>query len=888
MIPEETDFWQRVRFALRERGLDLFLIAHHHPSEPFDVPLVNVTNGLDSGVEIPRQNGWGEWAPPQHGLDERFLLQREQSWRGGETNEVDLLRRRRSLYNYRSFYASVLESVRPALTVIWNGEHPQELILADLCRACHCPVAYIERAPFKGMLQLDREGILAESSAALAEEWTLAGPDGRQRWLAALDTITSDYLERGATWWEQPETTGPDEIRKKLGIPSQSKVVLFAGQVDEDAQNILFSPHFAGTLGAFEWFCDHLPEGEGLFVLGKHHPRSSSPLESFASAADGRGVWTNETSLEDCLAIADYVATVNSTVMYEGLMKGLPVFSLGKSLLSGKGIVHELSDLDSGSATISKWLDDLNGDARRDNWRKFGAWLLANAFYSMSPSGAESGLRDAKDFSATLDAWHEGAQPDYNLLPPEFLPFAGTPGRLQKALGMPRRVFSRARRLCSRRFDDSLYRLKRSGSPLPTTGELSGRSMLVVSHVRCWNPDMGSRLRVAGLIRGLARRGLEIDMIFLGDLHQGERNLNLADVGLRTLTCIPSWRQYCAGSVDVDGAGAVKVLLDELRGRPHRKVLPPVRRPRDFDSPDLSRFIAGEYRRIQPDFLLTEYVQFTGLLGGIKEPCISLVDTIDVMSARCRSFEEAGKEHHLNISESEEADLLAYHDVVIAINEEDAGELKRLAPGKCVVTVLPGIENADVDFAWELLEKPDNLRALFVGADNMPNRSGLRNFLRDVWPRVVARFPTATFEVCGGVCEGFEGNTADGVIWRGRTDDLAPMYKNAALVINPVEIGGGMKIKTLEGLSYGRPVVATPHAATGFPDLDDSGLVVVCDSLHFVNEISKLLEDPGRRIARGRLAAKYVRSRFSIDVAVDDLVCEMVHRTGTESGDADE
>ena len=416
---EEINFWQRLRFALRDRGFELILILYSKPPNFIDVPFLRVPYGLDMIPTIDRNFGLRHWlSNKDHVLDVDQLLKREVSWWGLETgttaqtirnqtfnlwnllySEDERETRVSSLYFYKDLYSYILKLVQPKLTLIWNGQHTQELILTDLCHKCNCPVAYIERAPFKGNIQIDNKGILADSSIGRIQDWHWSSEEEKNHWHSVMMAIVKNYKLKLQTWYDQPQSVGANNLKQRLNIPDDKKIILFAGQVDQDTQTFLFSPHFKNNLEAFKWFFESTLEIENIYILGKHHPRSLSSVDDYRTIVANRGVWLDDASLEDCLAIADRVVAVNSTVIYESLLVGKPALMLGKSMLSGKEIVYEVDNLKTAKETISRWLAATDFQIRKERWLDFGAYLLSSVFYTMKAPEDSEGQRDTTDLA---------------------------------------------------------------------------------------------------------------------------------------------------------------------------------------------------------------------------------------------------------------------------------------------------------------------------------------------------------------------------------------------------------------------------------------------------------------------------------------------------------
>lgn len=412
MTIKEIAFWECLQAALKELGYNLWLIGHHHPQRKTTVPLLRVPNGLDNVAPALEGRGWSSNQRKPMALNEEFLLERERCWRGAELDLAHRERRRNAVQFYHGFYACALDIVKPHLAVIWNGHHPQEMILDQLCRAADCPVAYLERGPFPGTLHFDNTGVLGGSSVAHLSTWEWSSLEERVFWHKAMNEIVNGCRTKADTWWEQPQAIGAARLRKKFNIPSDKKIVLFAGQVDADIQNILFSPNFSSNLSAFDWLCIRLQDFPDVFILGKHHPKSKVPVSKYEKLVAGKGIWTANASLSDCLAVSDRVAAVNSTVLFEALLAGKPVLSMGLGLLSHKDIAYEVTDPEDSVDALRHWLAKQAYSDREKRFFDFGAYLLRRELFCMNGSGSLfSSGRGADKFAASLAAAAAEGQP---------------------------------------------------------------------------------------------------------------------------------------------------------------------------------------------------------------------------------------------------------------------------------------------------------------------------------------------------------------------------------------------------------------------------------------------------------------------------------------------
>ncbi|MEO6080785.1 MAG: glycosyltransferase [Steroidobacteraceae bacterium] len=113
---------------------------------------------------------------------------------------------------------------------------------------------------------------------------------------------------------------------------------------------------------------------------------------------------------------------------------------------------------------------------------------------------------------------------------------------------------------------------------------------------------------------------------------------------------------------------------------------------------------------------------------------------------------------------------------------------------------------------------PVRQRIVMVGLiEHPPNEQGLRWFVKEVMPPLVAEFPDLELHVIGRTRSGF-GDDFDGehVKIRGFVKDLTTEYDSAELVVAPIFFGGGTQIKVIDAMAHGRPLVASDFAHSGF------------------------------------------------------------------------
>lgn len=399
----EVAFWQRLRDSLAAHTLQLVLASTGTPPSGLDIPHLPVVPSIDA--YWPGRRLAPGLSLEDVRLDAATLLAREAAWGAPSLlPSIDAFRRG-AMDAVTGYWTETLLVLQPAVVVIWNGQHVSELILDAVCRACAVPVLYVERAPIPQALFADDRGLSAASAVARQDSWTVPAAEWLDRAAAVVRWLTAGQR----TWWEQPasRSDGAAALRRELGIPDGARVVLFAAQIDQDTQQFLFSPHFDSNLAAFAWLLDQLRGRDGVFVLGKHHPKSlTSPTEYERVLAQSgvNGVWRTDLAIDDALAIADRVAAVNSTVLYEALARDRPVLALGEWLLRGRGAGWDIRDRDRGREAVDAWWVAAGAGGRQSAWRETLAFLLSRSLYTWAPELDAVGVPGAPALAARIAA----------------------------------------------------------------------------------------------------------------------------------------------------------------------------------------------------------------------------------------------------------------------------------------------------------------------------------------------------------------------------------------------------------------------------------------------------------------------------------------------------
>jgi len=166
-----------------------------------------------------------------------------------------------------------------------------------------------------------------------------------------------------------------------------------------------------------------------------------------------------------------------------------------------------------------------------------------------------------------------------------------------------------------------------------------------------------------------------------------------------------------------------------------------------------------------------------------------------------------------------EAGIMGQFDVVLAVSEEDRKALIEIGAAEKKVKVLPNLPEQELLKAPPLTFGHSAALVLYLGTLSwQPNVEGIERFLREVWPLVHRQRPEARLQIAGqGASTRLRklAGKGKGVELVEEVPDTEPLYKRARVFIEATRSGGGTKVKLLNALARGLPIVASPEAVAG-------------------------------------------------------------------------
>jgi glycosyltransferase involved in cell wall biosynthesis len=203
----------------------------------------------------------------------------------------------------------------------------------------------------------------------------------------------------------------------------------------------------------------------------------------------------------------------------------------------------------------------------------------------------------------------------------------------------------------------------------------------------------------------------------------------------------------------------------------------------------------------------------------------------------------------------EQAAVKKFHHV-IAVSEHDR-KLMSAWVDPSWITVVPTGVDLEQYAPDSSISEPDSL-VLFVGAmDWEPNIDAVEYFCEEVWPLVLAKIPSARFRIVGrNPDRRVNSLTVKSIEVTGRVPSVIHHLREAAVVVVPLRVGGGTRLKIYEAMAAGKAVVSTSVGAEGL-DVHHGRDIVLADSpTKFAEAILALLRDRNLRKNYERAAAE--------------------------------
>jgi polysaccharide biosynthesis protein PslH len=200
-------------------------------------------------------------------------------------------------------------------------------------------------------------------------------------------------------------------------------------------------------------------------------------------------------------------------------------------------------------------------------------------------------------------------------------------------------------------------------------------------------------------------------------------------------------------------------------------------------------------------------------------------------------------------------------DACAVTSPRDEATIRRALP-RALTAVVPNA--VDTEFFSPSGKPRERDTILFYGTlSYYPNLDGLLFFLREVMPLVRRGSPSARLKIVGAdPPEALRRFATRDITFTGFVDDLRPHLEGASVIIAPLRIGGGTRLKVLEAMAMAAPVVSTSLGAEGLAVTSGREVLLADTAETFAAEVSRVLRDDGLAADLGGAGRRLIESSY--------------------------
>ena len=318
-----------------------------------------------------------------------------------------------------------------------------------------------------------------------------------------------------------------------------------------------------------------------------------------------------------------------------------------------------------------------------------------------------------------------------------------------------------------------------------------------------------------------------------------------------------------------------------------------------YGSSALSRALVSAVEASRPDAVQIEYLQMGLIMRDLRiwrdgrrasgRPAPALFSSTHELGSlpRLRRLHETSNPVSRGFLKREisawrrlERDVTVWADRTFCVTDQDR-DLLQAGGGVNCLTLPLGVDTEGVQAVWD---GADSRELLFVGSfAHRPNRLAAARLLDEIWPGVAASSGSLSLTLAGPGSREFlagKGGERNGVRAVGFVPDLADLYRRCRLLLAPLPEGGGIKIKILEAMAAGIPIVTTPVGAEGIVTEGDDAMRIAAPDAGFADAVLEALRDRETAVRQSRNARRIIEDKVSWKAITARLASEYAQFQG--------
>lgn len=403
------------------------------------------------------------------------------------------------------------------------------------------------------------------------------------------------------------------------------------------------------------------------------------------------------------------------------------------------------------------------------------------------------------------------------------------------------------------------------------------RKFLITTDVRFWRRQTGAQQRIFALADFLRTRDFDLRVCFTSSLTDSSPSeaRSIVESGFEIISLIDDWRP---NGVWQKMTWQAKCVANSVFPAPTNPHLSTSGKPfTAFKSKEITKRFHQLLREETPEIVLIEYATLAYLVPTTenRRNIRFLIDTHDILWKRNQVFLQNGFHHWVDITSEQETEALKKFDLILAIQPDEAKQLSDMVHDQVPVVVVGHPTQAHVS-----LNPPRQSKSTVLGmlaSANDANFQSLTWFFDNVWKRC-NHSNDLQFVLAGSITDSIdETELPANVRLLGRIDKLPEFYDQIDVVINPVQFGTGLKIKTIEAFAFGKPLLSTTHGISGITFASSDPPYLLADTAEeWIESLTRLNQNPDLKSSLSQRAFSFAQSKLSPDVVYADLLTELL------------
>lgn len=216
-----------------------------------------------------------------------------------------------------------------------------------------------------------------------------------------------------------------------------------------------------------------------------------------------------------------------------------------------------------------------------------------------------------------------------------------------------------------------------------------------------------------------------------------------------------------------------------------------------------------------------------------------------------------------DLMREEELEYISKYDAVLTLTPVEKEYITQHMPRlTCYESTMGVYKETGSKFSPSLAAE----KIVFLGSGNhLPNLDAIEYLCTEIWPILLKELPEARLNITGNYQDDFKDkfSAVPGIEWVGFVPDLDDFMRNTISVV-PVRLGSGIRIKILDSMRMGAPVVSTPMAAEGIACTDGKDILLGADADEFAAQVISLWRDPERYKNMSEAGRALVQQKYEL------------------------